>query len=250
MKGTKSLAVVILAAGKGKRMDSALPKVLHQIAGKPIIEHVIGNALKLKPERLLVVIGHKWQLLKKALDSFPVSFVLQKQPKGTGEALSKSKKILNNFVGTVLVLCGDVPFLSSKTMQNLIVYHLKNKAPATVLTAIFKNPGGYGRIIRNKKGQVQRIVEDTDATPQERRIKEINTGTFCFTSPEIFEILKKIKPKNIQKEYYLTDAVEKIIQKKEKVCAYVAKRSWETRGVNFHSQLKELERIFTNKQKT
>src|SRR3990172_1540053 len=165
---------VILAGGKGKRMNSKLPKVLHKIAGRPLISHVLSTAKSLGIKRIIVVIGYKGELVKKALANEKVEIVWQKRQLGTGHALMQTKNLLKNFSGKILVLCGDVPFLSTESVIHLLKEHINKKAQATVLTTVVDDPSGYGRIIRNRQNLVEKIVEDEEAFPKEKKIKEIN----------------------------------------------------------------------------
>lgn len=240
---------VILAGGKGKRMNSRLPKVLHKIARKPLITHVISTTKSLGIKRIIVVIGYKGELVKKALTKEKVEFIWQKKQLGTGHALMQTQKLLKNFSGRILVLCGDVPFLSAESIIHLLKEHINKKAQATVLTTVVKDASGYGRIIRNKQNLVEKIVEEKEASPQEKKIKEINTGTFSFEAKGFFNLLKQIKADNKSKEYYLTDVVKLLNQKVKKVAAVKSLTKWEALGINSSGQLKELEKIWTNKPK-
>ncbi|EQB62729.1 MAG: Bifunctional protein GlmU [candidate division Zixibacteria bacterium RBG-1] len=240
---------VILAGGKGKRMNSKLPKVLHKIAGKPLISHVISTAKSLGIKRIIVVIGYKGELVKKALAKDKVEIVWQKKQLGTGHALMQTQKLLKNFSDTILVLCGDVPFLSTESIIHLLQEHINKKAQATVLTTVVKDASGYGRIVRNKPNLVEKIVEDKEASKAEKKIREINTGTFCFAAKGFFGLLKQIKADNKSKEYYLTDVVKLLNQKGKKVAAVKSLTKWEALGINSSGQLKELEKIWTNKPK-
>ncbi len=250
MKKTLANTVaVILAGGKGKRMNSKLPKVLHKIAGKPLIAHVISTAQSLGIKRIIVVIGYKGELVKGALAKDNVEIVWQRKQLGTGHALMQTQRLLNNFSGRILVLCGDVPFLSAQSIIHLLQEHKERKAQATVLTTVVKDASGYGRIVREQKGLVEKIVEEKEASPKEKKIKEINTGTFCFEAKGFFNLLKQIKADNKSREYYLTDAVKLLNQKGKKVAAVKSLTKWEAWGINSLAQLKELEKIWANKRK-
>ena len=240
---------VILAGGKGKRMNSKLPKVLHKIAGRPLIAHVISTAKSLGIKRIIVVIGYKGELVKKALAKDKVEIVWQKRQLGTGHALMQTRAFLKSFSGRILVLCGDVPFLSANSIIHLLKEHKNKKAQAAVLTTDVADPSGYGRIIRNRQNLVEKIVEEKEASPQEKKIKEINTGTFSFEAKGFFHLLKRIKADNKSNEYYLTDLVKLLNQKGKKVAAVKSLIKWEALGINSPAQLKELEKIWTNKPK-
>jgi bifunctional UDP-N-acetylglucosamine pyrophosphorylase/glucosamine-1-phosphate N-acetyltransferase len=240
---SKSIAAVIMAAGKGTRMKSDLPKVLHRLGGKPMVEYVVNTAEAAGAERILLVIGHKWEQAKEALKHLPVEFVLQKEQLGTGHAVMQTEELLSNFEGDVLVLCGDVPLLRADTLKKLLGEHRKRKASATVLTAIPDDPAVYGRVIRDETGLVQEIVEEKDATADQKRIREINTGTFCFDRASLFSALGKLTNDNEQGEYYLTDTLKLLREGKLSVWGVVVADPRETLGINSEKELKEMERL-------
>ncbi|MGH8003275.1 MAG: NTP transferase domain-containing protein, partial [Limisphaerales bacterium] len=237
-------AAVILAAGKGKRMRSSLPKVLHRLAGRPLVVWVVEAAQKAGIKKIIVVIGFKGEKVKKALRNYPVDFVWQKSQLGTGHAVRMAYPKLKNFSGALLVLAGDVPALKPQTIRRLAEFHRHKKAFATVLTARWPDPTGYGRIIRSKRGDVLRIVEHKDATPEELKIHEVNTGTFAFRVPPFFRLLSQIKNQNVQKEYYLTDVVSFLRRQKKKVAALLLKNLIEAQGVNSMEELGRLKKAF------
>lgn len=235
-------AVVILAAGKGKRMKSDLPKVLHKIDGKPLVRHLLETMAKISHDKLVIVIGHKGELVEKELSDFNAEFVWQKEQLGTGHAVMMAKENLASFDGTVLVAAGDVPFLSKASIERLFEVHDATGASATCLSAEFDDPTGYGRIIRKDGTDILLdIIEEKDADPDTKKIKEINSGTFSFDCRDLFAALEDVGNENAQREYYLTDTI-KILQGKGKHCA-VAKASnpVEVTGVNSVEQLNELE---------
>ncbi len=242
-KTVLSSAAVILAAGKGKRMRSSLPKVLHRLAGKPLVCWAVEAAQKAGIEKIIVVIGFKGEKVKKALKGYPVEFVWQKSQLGTGHAVRMAYPKLKNFRGTLLVLAGDVPALKPQTIRRFIAFHERQKAFATILTARWPDPTGYGRIVRSNKGDVLRIVEHKDAAPEERKIREVNTGTLVFRVPPFFKLLSQIKNQNIQKEYYLTDVITVLNRQKKKVAALLLKNLIEAQGVNSIEELKKLENL-------
>ncbi len=225
-------------------MFSPLPKVLHRLAGKPLVCWVVEAAQTAGISKIIVVIGFKGALVKKALRNYKVEFVWQKSQLGTGHAVRMAYPKLKNFRGTLLILAGDVPALKPKTIQKLAEYHQKQKAFATVLTARWPDPTGYGRIVRSKSGDVWRIVEHKDATSQERKIREVNTGTFTFRVPPFFSLLSQIKNQNVQKEYYLPEVVSLLRRQKKKVAALLLKNLIEAQGVNSREELKWLEKAF------
>jgi bifunctional UDP-N-acetylglucosamine pyrophosphorylase/glucosamine-1-phosphate N-acetyltransferase len=242
--GLNKTAAVILAAGKGKRMRSSRPKVLHRLAGKPLVCWVVEAAQKAGIEKIIVVIGFKGEEVKRALKGYPVEFVWQKVQLGTGHAVRMAYPKLKNFRGTLLVLAGDVPASKPQTIRRFVDFHQRQKAIASVLTARWPDPTGYGRIIRAKSGDVLRIVEHKDATPEERKIREVNTGTLIFRIPPFFKLLSQIKNQNTQKEYYLTDVITVLNRQKKKVTALLLKNLIEAQGVNSREELQRLERAF------
>ncbi|MCJ7507643.1 MAG: sugar phosphate nucleotidyltransferase [candidate division Zixibacteria bacterium] len=238
----RKLAVIILAAGKGKRMKSDLPKVLHKIAGRPLIDYVISTAREINPQRIIVVIGHKYQMVKEHLKDSDLGFVIQKEQLGTGHAVMQTENTLSDFDGTIVVLCGDVPFLKAETIEKLIQEHHKARASATVLTTILDNPKGYGRIKRDGNNLVEKIVEEIDTTIEEKKLKEINSGIFCFESKLLFETLHQVDTNNKQREYYLTDVLKLMRDKNLPVAAVVCSCAFEVSGVNSIEQLKQMEK--------
>jgi bifunctional UDP-N-acetylglucosamine pyrophosphorylase/glucosamine-1-phosphate N-acetyltransferase len=236
-------AAIILAAGRGKRMKSDLPKVLHQLGGKPMVEYVIHTAKAAGAERIILVIGHKWEQTQNYLENLKVQFAIQREQLGTGHAVLQTKELLFDFEGEVLILCGDVPLLKVNTLKDLLEEHRRHNAAATVLTTILEDPSGYGRIIRDVKGAVQEIVEDKDASADQKRVREINTGTFCFDKKSLFSVLEKVTNHNRQGEYYLTDTLKLLLNQKLSVRAVVATDSSETMGVNSPEELEVAEKI-------
>lgn len=238
---------VILAAGKGTRMKSALPKVLHSVGGKPMIGHVLTAAQKAGACRSIVVVGFGAQEVKDTIGSEAV-FVVQKEQLGTGHAVMMTRDALADYSGTVMVLCGDTPLLTANLLCKLYDEHKTNKAAATVLTAIMPDPTGYGRVVRDSEGQVVKIVEQKDADPVELKIQEINTGIYCFESELLFKALNSINRQNVQGEYYLTDVIEILVADAAKVWATAAENAKETMGVNSRQQLAEAEKVLRNKK--
>lgn len=235
----------MLAAGKGKRMKSDLPKVLHEINGQPIIRLLLDTLIPIGFDHLVIVVGYKADLVRKALSDYPVTFVLQEQQHGTGHAVSMAREQLAGFEGTTLIAAGDVPFLSRASIENLFGVHARTGAAVTCLSAIFDDPTGYGRIIR-KPGTdlMEAIVEHKDASPEVLSIKEINTGTFCFDNRLMFEAISQIDRDNAQGEYYLTDAVKILHGKGYPVSVVLVANPDEVRGVNSVDQLKYLAEKF------
>ena len=236
--GKDRLAAVILAAGKGTRMKSELPKVLHAVAGVPMLKYPVGLARELGCAPTVAVIGHGAETVETALAGSGVLFALQSQQLGTGHALLCAEPQLAGFSGTVLLLCGDVPLLRRETLEALLHYHQAQQATVTVLTAHMPNPHGYGRIVR-QGDEVLRIVEEKDAGQQQRAINEINTGIYALEAPFVFEALKTIGCDNAQGEYYLTDVLAAARSAGLRVCALAAGTPEETMGINDRVQLAE-----------
>jgi UDP-N-acetylglucosamine diphosphorylase/glucosamine-1-phosphate N-acetyltransferase len=242
------LAVIILAAGKGTRMKSDLPKVFHEILGEPMLTYVLESVKQLKPSRTYLVVGHMRDLIMNYYKNWDLRFVAQDQQLGTGHAVMQAKPDLENFSGTVLVLAGDVPLLSENTLRKLIDFHVKNKAAATDLTAVLRDAGNYGRVIREKSGRILKIVEKKDASSEELKINEINTGTFCFEKDALFKALAEVKAENAQQEYYLTDTIEILRKKNLPVFAFKADDPSETVGINTKEELVSIEKTLLSRQ--
>jgi UDP-N-acetylglucosamine pyrophosphorylase len=243
----RKLAVVIMAAGKGTRMKNPdKAKVMYTVAGRPMVEHVVDLALDLHSDRTIVVVGWKKESVSQHLQKAgkPVLCVDQTPQLGTGHAVMQSEKSLAGFAGDVLVLSGDVPLLSLQTTRRLLKVHREARAAATVLTAMLDDPTGYGRIVRDSRGHVVRIVEQKDASEQEKEIKEINSGIYLFDRDRLFEGLKHIKPENAQREYYLTDVFQYFWRHELPVRAVPADHPLEIRGVNTVQQLAEAREVY------
>lgn len=237
------LAAVILAAGQGTRMKSTRPKVLHPVAGEPMLVHVVRAAAAVKAAPLVAVIGHGADQVRTALAEFPVAFAVQSEQLGTGHALLCAEPELGNFRGDLLLLCGDVPLLRGESLQGLVKHHRDCQAAVTILTARLENPTGYGRIVRGPLG-VERIVEEKDASQVEKDITEINTGIYLFRAPEVFARLRQLDNRNAQGEYYLTDIIALTRQAGETVEALVIDDARETGGINDRRQLAAAESLF------
>ncbi|WP_025598314.1 bifunctional UDP-N-acetylglucosamine diphosphorylase/glucosamine-1-phosphate N-acetyltransferase GlmU [Burkholderia sp. WSM2230] len=232
--------IVILAAGTGKRMRSALPKVLHPLAGRPLLAHVIDTARTLQPTRLVVVIGHGAEAVREAVAAPDLQFAVQEQQLGTGHAVQQALPLLDPSVPT-LVLYGDVPLTRASTLQALV--ERAGQLAYGVLTVTLADPTGYGRIVRDPQGNVSRIVEQKDASADQLLIDEINTGIVVAPTERLSGWLAALKNDNAQGEFYLTDAVEMAIEAGLEVITTQPQDEWETLGVNSKQQLAELERI-------
>ena len=241
------LLSVILAAGKGTRMKSLQPKVLHRVGGKTMVQHVLDAAKKAGAERSVVVIGFGAESVATALGD-QAEFVVQAEQLGTGHAVMQARELLADFEGTVMVLCGDTPLLRSELLAKLYAEHLQSQAAATVLTAHMPDPTGYGRVIRNSDGQVVKIVEHKDATPEERLVTEVNTGIYCFERAALFHALAGLNCNNVQGEYYLTDVISILASNHTKVWATPAEDFQETFGINSRAQLAEAEKILRKRK--
>jgi UDP-N-acetylglucosamine diphosphorylase/glucosamine-1-phosphate N-acetyltransferase len=231
------VAVVILAAGKGTRMESDLPKVLHPLLGKPMIDYVLGAAAALRPEKTVVVVGHERDQIQAHLRERKLLFAIQEPPLGTGHAVLQAESHLKGFVGDVVILSGDVPLLRGETLTRLLEAHRRNLNFVTVLSAIVENPTGYGRIVRDGMGQFVAIVEEKEAAPEIRRIKEINSGIYAFKSDGFFEYLRQIRPDNRKREYYLTDVIGIETRDGKRVESHPLADFEEVRGINTKDDL-------------
>ncbi len=233
---------VILAAGQGTRMKSKLYKVLHPVCGKPMIAHIIREVKQLNPSEIVAVVGYGAEKVKEAIGS-SVSYAFQPEQLGTAHAVMQAREHLAHKKGVTLVVCGDTPLITKETMEKLFEHHEKTNAKATILTAQAEQPAGYGRIVRDANGNVQRIVEEKDASSDEKQIKEINTGTYCFDNESLFAALTQVDNDNAQGEYYLPDVIEILQKQNEIIAAYQTDDFEETIGVNDRVALSQAEAI-------
>jgi bifunctional UDP-N-acetylglucosamine pyrophosphorylase / glucosamine-1-phosphate N-acetyltransferase len=236
------MKAIILAAGKGKRMNSDLPKVVFKVKNKCLINWVLELAHQLGAEKSIVVIGYKGEEVKKCLLGCDCEFVWQKEQLGTGHAVMMAKEKLFNYQGDVLILYGDVPALTKETVNKLISVHKESDAVITVLTAELDHPGSYGRMLR-KDGNVIGIKEAKDASEEELMIKEFNSGIYVVNNKFLLYALNLLKNDNKQEEYYLTDIVEIAATEGKKISAYITSNADEVEGVNTVEQLAKMERI-------
>jgi len=238
------LHVVVLAAGKSTRMKSARPKVLHDLAGRMLIEHVLHTTRSLAATSTTLVVGHAATVVQAALAGWPgLQFVVQSPQLGTGHALLQTESLLAKKKGTVLLLYGDVPLLSLGTLQRLLEAHHASRAAATVLTTTLPDPYGYGRIVRDTHNHVARIVEERDASAEQRTISEVNSGIYALSLSKLFETLHRLATDNAQGEYYLTDLVALYHQEQRKVEALCVDTPDELRGINSRPELAEMARV-------
>ncbi len=238
-------AAVILAAGKGTRMPASdLPKVMHEVDGKPMVVRVVDTMNEVCPGHMYIVVGYEAEKIIDTMDDGGVEFVYQHEQLGTGHAVLQCEDALKDFSGTVIVLNGDVPCLRPETVRRFAGYHQAEGAAATVLTAELENPTGYGRIVRDDDGSLCGIVEEKDASDDVKRIRESNSGLFCFDRTLLFEALKATGRDNAQKEYYLTDVITVLRDRGEKVRAFCVDDPWEVSGVNTEEELNAVRSYF------
>lgn len=237
-----SLAILVLAAGKGTRMESDLPKVLHQLRGQSLLAHVLEASRRLNPTRLIAIVGHKAELVESEIaPAFPeVAFVLQPEMNGTGHAVMQAEDALKNFEGDIVVTCGDAPLLTSETLYDLVEKRRHSDAAASMLVGRLDSPGSYGRVVLAEGGHVQEIVEAKDASPEILALPTVNAGTYCFRSADLWAQLGKIGNNNKSGEYYLTDVVGLLTQAGEKVVGILIEER-EMTGINTKAELAALE---------
>jgi len=233
----KNLVAIILAAGRGTRMKSALPKVMHELLGVPMINYCLDLVRSAGVSRIFTVIGYKKELVKDALKG--VEVVVQRQLLGSGDAVNTACRALKGYSGDILVVCGDTPLIEKSAIKELVEKHKASRCGATILTAELKNPGGYGRIVRNQNGVIEKIIEDTEASIFEKVIVEINVGAYCFRAEDLLRSLEEIKSNNRKKEYFLTDVIA-VLRKKGVAIESVSVRNAGTIiGINSRRDLAE-----------
>lgn len=228
------LKSLILAAGKGTRMKSELPKVIHKVNGVPMIKKIIDILDELKVQENILILGHKKEEILNVIGD--VSYVVQNEQLGTGHAIMMAEPKLKDFQGNILVVCGDTPLLKVETLKKMYEFHMKSRATTTLLTSIYENPFGYGRIVK-ENGKIVSIIEEKEASEQEKKIQEINAGVYCFNSKELWETLKKIDNKNEKGEYYLTDIISIQVKENKNVETYLLEDNLEVLGINSKVEL-------------
>jgi len=231
---------VIMAAGRGSRMKSDLPKVLHTVNGLPMITRVVHTARSLNPERIIAIIGHKSQMVENALADENIEFAYQLEQKGTGHAVEQCRDHLTGFQGDVLILSGDVPLLTAETLKSLIDLHHSSAAVCSLLSADFTDPTGYGRVIRNQNQTLSTIIEHKDATDDQLEVREINAGIYIFNAETLFRLLPLVGNNNSQGEYYLPDVISLILRENGIIAIDKTQNITEIQGVNTMQQLEKL----------
>ena len=235
-----------MAAGLGTRMKSKRAKVLHELGGSPLIAHVVRAAQALEPRSIFVIVGHQAEEVERAVVAEVGElgrFVVQEKQRGTGDAVESARSVLENSDSLVLVLSGDVPMIRVETLRKFIEHHNNTGAACSILSVRLENPTGYGRIIRDESDAFKKIVEQRDATDDERQVREINSGIYCFEAKALFGALRKVEPKNEQGEYYLTDVAEIILASGGKVSVYLNNDAREVSGINTRAELAEFENL-------
>lgn len=240
---------IVIAAGKGTRMKSKNSKLVQKIYGKEIVKRAYENIKNAGVEDIIVVVGHQKEQVMQVLGE-NIKYVEQKEMLGTGHAVMQAADLLKEKDGKILAVYGDVPLLRPETLKKLLDRSIENDESATVLTAIYDNPKGYGRIVRNNEGKIISIIEEVDATDEQRKIQEINTGIYCFDIQELLEALTQIRPNNLKGEYYLTDVIKIMIDKGLKVGSVVAQDNAEILGVNDRMQLQMLTKVLQHRINT
>lgn len=238
----ENIVAIILAAGEGTRMKSSLPKVLHPVGGRPMLGYVLDLVKAVGIKRVMVVIGHQSERIKKYL-SKNITTLKQDKLLGTADAVSRTKRLLSGFKGDVLVLYGDVPLIKKETLKELISRHRSNRSSCTLLSATLYSPSELGRIIRNDRNQIIKIIEEQDASCRQKMINEVNAGVYCFRSIDLFEALKEVKPSLHKKEFYLTDVIEILTTTGRRVDAISTAEPEEVIGINSRADLARVEKV-------
>ena len=235
----KDACAIVIAAGQGTRMRSDLPKILHPLGGLPMVGHVLEACRRLGVKRTLVVIGHQAERVREVLATYPVEFILQEEQRGTAHAVLQTEAALQGFGGDVLVLNGDVPLLSDALVQRLLTTHAESRAVATAVTTRLADASGYGRVLRDRRGAFRGIVEEVEATPGQRRVKEINAGIYCFNAPRLFEALHKVRPSSVKGELYLPEVLAILLHARGRIATVLADDAREVLGINTRGELAE-----------
>ena len=246
MENEENIITLIMAAGKGTRMKSKKSKLIQKIYGKELVERVVELAERIGSNEIVAVVGYLREQIEAVLED-RVKYAYQEELLGTGHAVMQAERFLKGKKGKVVILYGDVPLIRLETLKNLINKSIIGKAYATVLTAIYNNPTGYGRIVRDEGGSIKEIVEEKDATITQKEIKEINSGIYCFDIEALVDAIHKITPDNAQGEYYLTDVIKIMNEQGLKTGAMIVEDNTEILGVNDRTQLELLNRVLRNR---
>lgn len=243
-----SVAVVILAAGKGTRMKSAKAKVLHEVHYQAMVAHVLDATAALLPTQKIVVVGHQAQQVQEALAKQDCVFARQEQQLGTGDAVLAAENAMANDIDTVMILCGDTPVIQSSTLTSLLARHQEAAAPLTLVTTVLQDPTNYGRIIRDKKDRIIGIVEEKDASEEQRQINEVNAGIYCVNRDFLFRTLRTVDSNNQQQEVYLTDIAKKAFDSGQAIEGFLHGDATELLGVNSRSELARAEQLLQSRR--
>ena len=233
------LYIVILAAGKGTRMKSARAKVLHKVFFAPMVHHVLHAVAPLQPTKSIIIVGHQREAVQKSLADFPVELAIQEEQLGTGHAVLCAEPSITDRDGSVMILCGDTPLIRSETLQAMLDIHNRKDATLTLMTTILDDPSHYGRIISGESGELLAIVEEKDATDEEKKIREINAGIYCIKTEFLFSHLQNIGTDNSQGEVYLTDIITQAVAQKQQVQKFINSEPADVLGVNARFELSQ-----------
>ena len=247
MTTEKQVSALVLAAGLGTRMKSSRAKVLHEVLSKPMILHVMNTIKALNLDQTYVVVGHQREKVAELISEYKADCIIQEQQLGTGHAVLCAEKELHSIGGNVLILSGDVPLIRAATLQTMLADHAQNKPALTLMTTMLEDPTNYGRIMRNSQGGILGIVEEKDATAEQREIKEINAGIYCVDVGFLFKALKKVGTDNKQGEVYLTDIVKIAIDVGLQVDTFSGASSEEVLGINSRKELAEANRYLQHR---
>ncbi len=248
MARDKQITALVLAAGLGTRMKSSLAKVLHEVQSKPMILHVMDTVRTLNPDQTYVIVGHQKEKVKELLRDYKAECIVQKEQRGTGHAVLCAEDKLQRPGATVLILSGDVPLIRPETLQAMLAGHAQSKPVLTLMTTELKNPANYGRILRSSDGTLAGIIEEKDASEEQKKIREINAGIYCAEVPFLFDALKQVTTDNRQGEMYLTDIVRIAIDSGLQVDIFSGAGSEEVLGVNSKEELEEANRYLQQRK--
>ncbi len=246
----KAPAVIILAAGKGTRMKSSLAKALQPFSGQPLLAHVLKAVNPIKPLRTIVVVGYQSEAVKSRFGGEPVEFAEQTEQLGTGHAVMQAEQALGDFSGAVLILCADMPLIKTQTLRKLLERHEQTQAQCTLLVLKTPEVRDFGRVFQDGEGNVSKIVEAKDCSPEEKTVDEYNAGVYCFDKESLFNALREVGCDNEQREYYLTDTIGYLADRQNRVQSIITRDSEEILGVNTEGDLQRAEQIFLKNAST